>query len=642
MADGASSRRVRWSPAARTLGPLLFLLALVLRAWPGMGYAHDELSALIRLFPALADTIAKGVVGVDTHPPGVQVFLWAWTRMAGLEEWAVKLPFVLASVGALVYLHRVAVRLAGTSVALLTTALLAGMQFNVLYGQLARPYAFGLLTTACMMDALLRYRDAGRRGALVTLAACAALSGWIHHIALLQALLIGLAGLVLVPAPQRRDLLLAGAAAVLLYLPNVPLLLRQFAWKGLDEWLAPPTWRWFLEHAGFLAHWSVAFGVLLAAVVAWALVRGLRDRRFTLDVVLVGLLCGAVPYLVVFAYSTWRAPVLQHSVMLFAFPYALLLLLAGFRDLPSGRAATLATALAATAVVTLVTTRRHYTLNAHANNRYEAISRGIIAANEDGIPALVDAPAHVLRHTFERWYVTDPHSYIDLTKLDAAALDRVLDSLRSERVFLGVTLQAPVERAWQVRRHFPFLLARHDMAEGQTFLFGARPAPAAIDDALFGSTITPQAIQGRGWTIDPLIPLVADTSGRGRCWDLTGRDFGIAFEAMLDTLTAGPNDEVELRIDLAAPAEHVMGVLEVKHDDATLVYRTSPATGTIRIAAACLADVKAPLESLRLKAYVWNSGRRKALVTAATITVRRGNPVRYAWLGPMKGAWTYR
>lgn len=85
----AEAEHRAWIPgtaAERTLFLLFLLLAFVLRAWPGMGYAHDELSALIRLHPSLGDTITKGVVGVDTHPPACRCSCgggpgwWAWRK----------------------------------------------------------------------------------------------------------------------------------------------------------------------------------------------------------------------------------------------------------------------------------------------------------------------------------------------------------------------------------------------------------------------------------------------------------------------------------------------------------------------------------------------------------------------------------
>jgi hypothetical protein len=643
-AESGSDRWIPGTNAERWLLFVLLIIALALRAWPGMAYVHDELSALIRLYPTLEETISKGVNGVDTHPPGVQIVLWGWTKIVGLGEWGVKLPFVLASVGALVLLYRLAARLAGTSVALVLIAVLATIQYTVLYGQLARPYAFGLLATAWMADALLRYRDTGRRGALLEIAAAAALSGWIHHIALLQALLMAASGLWLLPAPLRRRYLIAGAGALLLYAPNVPLLLRQFAWKGLDEWLAPPTASWFIDHARFVTHWSTVFGVALGALIAWSMVRAFRSEARSNALLIIGCCWGLLPYLIVFGYSVWRSPVLQHSVMGFAFPYVLLLLLAGLKDLPFRKVAITTSGLVVVSIGTLIIERHHFTLTDHAHSRYEVIARGIVEANATGNQALTDAPEHVTRFYHDRWN-TPPGQRVhtDLTGLDASAIGAVLDSVRGERVFLGITLQAPPERRAQVQQRFPFLLARKDMAEGQAFLFGARPVRSSLNDAGFSSTCTPTAVEGSGWNIAPAVRRVPDTAAYTpvRRWSMAGQEFGVVFHG--GDLGASPNDLIEAEAQIQYGGAEALMVVEVNQGEQVVAYSTGPFCGSAaHLAVTPLANVTGPVKELAVNAYVWNRGSADVEISSVALRVRQGNPVQYGLLGPIHGNWTYR
>ena len=646
-AETGIDRWIPGTPAERLLLALLLLIALILRAWdlPHLPYAHDELSALIRLYPTLSETLTRGVVGVDTHPPGVQVFLWAWTSIGDQSEAWVKAPFIGASLLALVFLYRMAVRLTDTSVALIMVALLATLQFTVLYGQLARPYAFGLLTTAWMADSLLRYRDSGSRGALIAFALAAAASGYMHHLALLQALLIGITGLWLVAPAQRKGYLLASMGAIALYLPNVLLLVKQFAWKGLDEWLAMPSLAWFADHARFITHWSLVFGLVLGATVVWALVRGFRNKLFSKELLVLAVCWGLLPYFITYAYSVWRAPVLQHSVVLFAFPYVLLLLLAGLRGLASPRTATIAGLVVLFSVSTLVGVRKHFAVAYHS--RYEAITKGIIQANAEGIPALTDAPAHVLRFYFDHWHCSDPCRYFDLTGLDASQVATVLDSMNGDRAFLGITLQAPIDRLPQVQQRFPFLLQRHDMAEGQTFLLSARPAKDVLDDITFSSYLSPQAVEGSGWTVDASIPLVQDTTGpayaRVRRWDLGGREFGIERSGSLDSLAPVGTELLEARVELDGPtAPSLVMVLEVKRGEETLIYRTSPITSAnARIATLSPAELNGSRSGLTVKTYLWNPEKAQVRVASIALQVRKGNAVQYAMLGPIRGEWSY-
>ncbi|MFT3885362.1 MAG: glycosyltransferase family 39 protein [Flavobacteriales bacterium] len=263
--DPAPSWRAQVAEAARTLLPgtavermtlaALLLLATVLRCWdlPHIPYTHDELSALLRVdYPSLGEAIGKGVVGVDTHPPGVHAFTWAWTRLFGYGEGLVKLPFILMSLLAIVLLYRFAWSWLGGSVALVGTALLATLQYTVMYGQIARPYAFGLFTTALLADQLTRYIGSGSRRALVGITTAAVLSAWTHHFALMLATFMYVTGLFLVAREQRKAYLIAGGVAVLLYLPNVPLFIAQLGWKGLDEWLTAPGPGWILDYAWWI------------------------------------------------------------------------------------------------------------------------------------------------------------------------------------------------------------------------------------------------------------------------------------------------------------------------------------------------------------------------------------------------------
>jgi len=55
-------------------------------------FTHDEFSAVFRTqFSSFHELIARGVV-IDTHPAGVQVFLYYWVRLFGISEPIVKLP----------------------------------------------------------------------------------------------------------------------------------------------------------------------------------------------------------------------------------------------------------------------------------------------------------------------------------------------------------------------------------------------------------------------------------------------------------------------------------------------------------------------------------------------------------------------
>ena len=83
-------------------------------------------------------------------------------------------------------------------------------------------------------------------------------------------------------------------------------------------------------------------------------------------------------------------------------------------------------------------------------------------------------------------------------------------------------------------------------------------------------------------------------------------------------------------------------VLEVKREDETLIYRTSPnTTANARIATLSLAELRGSRSGLTVKAYFWNPEKGPVRVASVALQVRKGNAVQYAMLGPIRGEWSY-
>ena len=63
----------------------IMLVASVLRLWKlgQVPFMHDEFSALLRTrFDNFHDFIQQGIMP-DSHPVGVEAFLWLWVRVFG-------------------------------------------------------------------------------------------------------------------------------------------------------------------------------------------------------------------------------------------------------------------------------------------------------------------------------------------------------------------------------------------------------------------------------------------------------------------------------------------------------------------------------------------------------------------------------
>jgi hypothetical protein len=315
-------------PRGALLGVLVLALVLRLVQLDSTSLYNDELSALTRTRPSAWSTLIDNGVRKDVHPALVQVFLWGWTRLAGQGEAVLRLPFVLISLVGLVLAYRCGQRWYGPGAGLFLAISLAALSLPLFLSRYARPYSPGLVFVLWAFDA--QQRIAGqpwRWHRFLELLFALALALYTHYFAGLQAGLLGLWGVMQPARSLRRASWGAGAGALLLFGPHVPLTLHHMlsigglAWKGPPPLDFPLQFLWYAtDHAGPVA----AGGLLLLgyglvrqrAPAHWA--RRLVLRRATLLALWLG------PLVIGMAKSYWGAAVLHKLPAYFSFPFFLL------------------------------------------------------------------------------------------------------------------------------------------------------------------------------------------------------------------------------------------------------------------------------------------------------------------------------
>lgn len=326
---------------------LLFILVLltgaIMRFWnyAGWSLSNDELSALARLqYSDFSAMIEEGVRKTDMHPIGVQAFLWFWTHAFGLSEQVVRLPFVLMGIGSLVFFYLATSRIFGKAPALYASAMMAALGFPVLYSQLARPYSPGLFFTMMMTlgwaQLLFPRNDKDNPDWYSWFLFIAGGAGcmYSHYFSFLQAALIGLSGLFLIDRNLRLKYVGAGILMFLIYIPNYNVFMTQFGIGGLggaEGWLGPPgkdaVWQYLVYAFGESSFLLVV--TLVFAIASWLI----SGKPYGLDLKRkVILLLFAIPVLIAYYYSVFGNPVFQYSILLFSFPFLLMLLFSWVND----------------------------------------------------------------------------------------------------------------------------------------------------------------------------------------------------------------------------------------------------------------------------------------------------------------------
>ncbi|MFT5819994.1 MAG: hypothetical protein ACI8ZM_001228 [Crocinitomix sp.] len=299
-------------------------------------YSNDELSAVSRLrYTNFSDLLEFGVQNDDMHPAGVQVFMKAWSIVAGKSELGMRFPFVLFGTAAILVLFLIGKEWFNRKVGLLAAGLLTVLYFPIMNSEFARPYSPGLLISLLvglyfykvLFNEEKRWRDAILLGVLF------ALGMYTHYFSFLFVAFIGFTGLLFLNKVNFKYYVVSGLLGILLFLPHFSITQYHLSVGGL-QWLAPPEADWLMQflYQAFNDSWIIVVCLGVALGIGFVLK---TDRTpFSKRNLALPILWFFGIYLVGHILSYISTPVLKFPVMLFAFPFFLLLLAVVLSKIP--------------------------------------------------------------------------------------------------------------------------------------------------------------------------------------------------------------------------------------------------------------------------------------------------------------------
>lgn len=305
--------------------------------------------------------VADFVTTYDVYPP--LYFLYAkvyfeifggagWVlRLAGLVLEVLTLPLIYFSAWTLAPAGRrrsvglVALVLAGLSPVMIATALLARPYPGIYFFFTLCFAALSWIATHREVSGRSVFTASGRAAILPYLALAVGIAAmpWLHNLGMLYSLVVGIVAVLLWWFVLDRNktifwnLAAAAIVAALLYLPNVPVLLRQLGDVGTNWWLAPPSAAQLLRSVlhiygqasgdimpSDIAALGIAFLVILAALYGAAT---LLLRRQTAQFLLLVGLPGLVFFFFVSATYTFKPVLLSRAMYPMLGPWFVLLAL---------------------------------------------------------------------------------------------------------------------------------------------------------------------------------------------------------------------------------------------------------------------------------------------------------------------------
>jgi hypothetical protein len=350
---------------------VIMLVAAVLRLWKlgQVPFMHDEFSALLRTrFDNFHDFIQQGVMP-DSHPIGVQLFLWGWVKLFGWSEFWIKLPFALMGIGSVYLIYLIGRQWFNRKVGLFSAAFFAVSQFTVFYSQLARPYSAGLffvLLLAWFWHKVVFGTKTTTRDYIGF-----ALSAWacslMQYFSIAQAGLIFLTGLFFLPKERRKAYWLSGIAAVVLFAPTLPIFYQQLFVSGsIGGWLSAPKATFFTDFLQYTMNYSQLFMFATGIIILLPLILGKRNKQRQ-PLRWASLAWFVIIFAIAFVYSLKREPILQHSTLIFSYPFVIIIAFSLFksRTLSPWQAALVVATILFVGTASLIMERRHFDLMYH-------------------------------------------------------------------------------------------------------------------------------------------------------------------------------------------------------------------------------------------------------------------------------------
>ncbi len=454
---------------------VILVVATILRFWDfwDIPFMHDELSAMSRLqFDSLSDLIRYGVVLNDTHPAGVQVFLYYWVKLVGEKEIWVKLPFLLAGVASVYLVFKILKLWFDSVTGLLAASMVASLQFFIMYSQIARPYSSGLFLTLVMVYYWSRYffEDAKLRY-LIWFSVFGALSSYNHHFSLLFAALVGLSGAFFVKKNQLIAYALAGLGIFVLYIPHLSIFflqVEQGEMSGVGGWLAKPTPAFIVDFFSWLFHFSyfavaIVIGVTLFLTFTrgkWILITFSIKKRVVL------LLWFLIPLLIGYVYSVRVNPILQFSLLIFGAPYFFGFIFSFHRSLKIQQLSVLVTLILLVNSVSLIFERDYYRIFYHQPyDDFFKVAKG--EQMKQDVFLIDNAIPYIHRYYFDKYQIDLPYytkRHKELTFSDFK------DQIKSIKQSTVITQSLTGEELQLVKSFFPHVVAYYHGFTFETYV----------------------------------------------------------------------------------------------------------------------------------------------------------------------------
>ena len=624
---------------------VIILIGAILRLWNynNIPFMHDELSAMSRLqFDNFNDLIKYGVVLGDTHPAGVQVFLYLWTTLFGFSEIAVKLPFIFAGIISVWLSYLISKLWFNGTVGILTATYVSSLQFFVMYSQIARPYISGLFITLLMvyMWSLYFYKNKKTKY-LILYVLFSALAAYNHHFSLLFAAIVGISGVFLIKKKDLIPYLISGVSIFVLYIPHLSIFFSQLAYGGIGGWLSEPTPEFFFRFINYIFHmsilnWIVVVAVILSLFIAKGAVISnshIKQKRYLLIVWFI------LPIIIGYAYSVLRNPIIQYSMLIFSTPYLFILLFSFNKKISNRHILAMVIIIMVTNIITLIYNREHYNIF-YRQPYQETISTALTVDNANDVFLIDGCLPYYNEYYFNKYKKSVPYFTFKDNEISLSGFDSLVSSITESTV---VAAAITGEQRQIIQSHFPFQTGYKHGFTYEVYSFSKKMPPNGdnINREIIAQTNFENHI-GNWKDVSDLVEYDS-VNNESYCVLPISHEWGpsVSFDLHKIAPVGLGILDIELEIMMPDTVAKCSVVSSITNDDEVLswdalnfeVYNLEKNkwkkiyySVDIQLALKGLKNT----ENLKLKINVWNITKNKLKIKYIDIYKNPGNPIRYS------------
>ena len=625
---------------------LIILVAAILRFYNyfELPYTHDELSAILRTrYDSFSDLINLGVK-TDNHPAGMQIFLYYWIKLFGEGEQIVKLPYILFGLASIFVFYLIAKKWFNQTVALLSASVLASTQYFIMYSQMARFYISGLFFILMMVYfwyKIIFESEKSKKTDFIFYIIFASLSTYNHYFSLLFTFIIGLTGLLFIKKKQLIKYIIINIIVILLFLPHLNIFLLQLERGGLS-WVSVPKSDYILNYLFFSFNYSWLSVATVLAIVTYGFIRykiSFKNTKF----VLISIFWFSIPFLTAYYYSIYVSPVIQFSVLIFSFPFILLVL---FRQIPEQKFFVnliFVLLILSSNIYSLVNTRQHY--NIYYKTSFEHL---VTDMNKNNIPANAIKIVNTDEEKYSRFYIDkydlDTTSFVWYSQFKSTSdFISFLDRNESEFLYYACASSSSSDIISIILSVYPNIIEQNDYFTGNTYLFSKIKSdkPNLIKTILlvdFEENIQKWTSINAGNIIDSV-----SFSDSHSYYIKSEWEWGPTLEYELDSIVENRNNFIDFscRIKLIDSIYNIEMITSLVQSDSTVYWRsnnlkdyitTSNSEEWVNLSSSIkMSDIHLQNNDVKLKVYIWNKGKSSFYIDDLSIKLRKGNPIVYGF-----------